>query len=388
MSKLRVGILGCGSRGKKHGAAWQQLPDADLVALCDINKERLNEVGKLFDIEQRYTDYNEMFDREELDIVSVPARADWHFPLTMAVLEHGVSAVVEKPIAIDLEQADKMVEMAKEKDCLLAVYHQNSAGVHQKKAKALLASGAIGELRCIRAACKGYYGGFGMMETGTHMLDQVRNFGGEIDWMQGRVSVQGRDVTAADIAQSPRGLGLVAGDQVTGYYSFSNGVYGTIESFYMDKTDASISGVDLIGTEGMLCWRTRGGSALYIVRHPIWHLTSDIPWEEVPLTEDDRRVPGTDLVTDDAEVWMTQEMVNAIREKREHNCSGAAGRTVLEMIVGCYASHMTGARVQLPLEDRTHPLQRMCEAAGVPVPEFRIYANDEYMAEEMKRLGK
>lgn len=384
MSKIRAAVLGCGPRGHAHGAAWQQLPDVELVALCDLNEERLHAAGERLGVRQLYTDYKEMFAREELDITSVPARADWHYPLTMAVLEHGVSALVEKPIAFDLVQADRMVETARARGCLLAVCHQNSVGPIQQKAKALLAAGAIGELRCLRGACKGYYGGFGMMETGTHILDQLRNFGGEVEWVQARVSVRGRDVTAEDVAQAPRGLGLVAGDHVTAYYAFRNGVYGTIESFYRPKLDSRASGVDLIGTEGMLCWR---GGGLYLVREPFGHLRSDISWEVVPLSEEDRRVPGTDLISDDAGVWMAQEMVNALRQKREHACSGAAARTVLEMILGCYTSHMSGARAQLPLSDRTHPLQRLCEAAHVPVPEFRVWTDAEFLTAEWARLG-
>jgi len=386
MRKLRAAVLGCGSRGNAHGAAWQQLPDVDLVALCDINEERLRAAGERFNVEQRYTDYEEMFAREGLDVVSVPARADWHYSLTMAVLEHGISALVEKPIALDLVQADRMVETARAQGCLLAIHHQNSVGPLQQKAKALLAAGAIGELQCLRGACKGYYGGFGMMETGTHILDQMRNFGGEVEWVQARVCVRGRDITARDVAQAPRGLGLVAGDHVTAYYAFRNGVYGTIESFYRPKLDARASGVDLIGTEGMLCWRT-GGGGLYLVREPFAHLRCDVSWEAVPLTAEDCRVPGTELISDDAGVWMAQEMVNALRQKREHACSGAAARTVLEMILGCYTSHASGARAQLPLADRAHPLQRLCEAADVPVPEFRVSTDAEFLAAESERLS-
>ncbi len=386
MSKVRAAVLGCGPRGHAHGAAWKQLPDVELVALCDLNEERLKAAGEKLGVGQLYADYEKMFAREELDVVSVPARADWHYPLTLAVLEHGVSALVEKPITIDLGDADHLVETARAKGCLLAVCHQNSAGPVQQKAKALLAEGAIGELRGLRGACKGYYGGFGMMETGTHILDQMRNFGGQVEWVQARVSVRGRDITAQDVAQAPRGLGLVAGDHVTAYYAFRSGVYGTIESFYRPKLDSCASGVDLIGTEGMLCWRT-GGNGLYLVREPFAHLQSEVPFEAVPLSEEDRRVPGTDLISDDAGVWMAQEMVNALRQKREHTCSGAAARAVLEMILGCYTSHMSGARAPLPLMDRTHPLQRLCEAAGVPVPEFRVLTDAEFLAAEWARSG-
>jgi predicted dehydrogenase len=181
-------------------------------------------------------------------------------------------------------------------------------------------------------------------------------------------------------------LGLVAGDRITAYYGFQNGVSGIGEFFYRPKMDSRAYGVDLIGTEGMLCLRGGGGSGLYLQRDPVWHPMSEVAWEEVRLTEEDCRVPGTDVVSADAQVWMAQEMVNALREHREHACSGAAGRQVLEMILGCYASQRTAARVALPLSDRTHPLQRMCEAAGIAVPEFRIWRDADYLAAERARL--
>jgi hypothetical protein len=93
------------------------------------------------------------------------------------------------------------------------------------------------------------------------------------------------------------------------------------------------------------------------------------------------------VVSADAGVWLAQEVVNALCDNREHACSGPAGRTVLEMILGCYAAQVAGTRVPLPLADRAHPLQRLCDAAGIPVPAFRIWKDAEYLAAEEARLG-
>jgi len=379
--------LGCGPRGNSQAGAWKQVPGAALVALCDLNRERLDAVGERHGVTARYTDLEEMFARETLDVVAVPARADWHFPLTQAVLEHGVSAVVEKPITLDLVQADRMVETARARGVRLAVHHQLSVGPIQRKAKALIAAGAIGELRAIRGAGKGYYGGFGVMETGTHILDQMRNFGGPVDWIQARVTVRGRDAQPGDVAQAPRGLGLVAGDTVTAYYAFQNGLYGIGEFFHRAKIDSRAYAVDLIGTEGMLCLRSGGGAGIYLQRDPVWHPVIGAPWEEVLLAEEDYRLPGTDHVSRNAEVWLAHEMAQALREDREHDCSGDAGRQVLEWIQAGYASHVAGARVSLPLAERRHPLALWCEQAGRPVPEFCVLTDAEFLAAEAERLG-
>jgi hypothetical protein len=80
--------------------------------------------------------------------------------------------------------------------------------------------------------------------------------------------------------------------------------------------------------------------------------------------------------------------VNAVRENRQPATSGDAARTVLEMILGCYTSQTSGSRAPLPLRDRIHPLQRFCEASGVPVPRFKIWKDAEYLAAEQERLDE
>ncbi len=387
MQKYRVGILGCGPRGNSQAGAWKQLPDVELVALCDRIEERLHTVGERHGVAQRYTDAHTMFTREALDIVSVPARADWHYPLTMLALEHGIHVIVEKPIAIDLRQADEMVALAQARGVRLAVHHQLSVGPLQRKAKSLIAAGAIGELHTLRGAGKGYYGGFGMMETGTHILDQMRNFGGDATWVHAHVTVRGRDITAADVGQAPRGLGLVAGDRIMMQIAYAGGKTGLGEFSVRSKLDSRAYAVDLVGTEGMLCLRSGGGAGIYLQRDPVWHPMLGASWEEVRLTDDDARVPGTDLVSSDAGVWMAQEMVNALRAGRDHASSGAAGQAVLEQMLACYASQVSGGRAALPPADRTHPLERLCTAAGLPVPDFQVRTDAEYLAAEAARLG-
>ena len=105
---LRAGIVGCGGVSRSHAAAYAHLDTVALVALCDINPAALDERANEHGVANRYTEYEELFRRERLDVVSVCTHAPLHTPVTLAAARAGVNVLCEKPLAIDLESADRM----------------------------------------------------------------------------------------------------------------------------------------------------------------------------------------------------------------------------------------------------------------------------------------
>ena len=83
--------------------AHANLEDIDLVAMCDINRDALNDRADEYGVSNRYTDYEEMFTRESLDIVSVCTHAPLHAPIAIAAAQAGVHVLSEKPLSVDLE---------------------------------------------------------------------------------------------------------------------------------------------------------------------------------------------------------------------------------------------------------------------------------------------
>ena len=109
MRMYRVAILGCGGRGKAAALAYHEHPRTSVVALCDLVKEMRDKLGDSIGVTARYEDLDLMISESNPDIVAIPTGTEFHYDLCMRVLEHGVNIEVEKPIDIDLEQADAVI---------------------------------------------------------------------------------------------------------------------------------------------------------------------------------------------------------------------------------------------------------------------------------------
>lgn len=103
---VRAGVVGCGGISRSHTAAYTNLEGVSLVALYDINPEALNAWADEYDVVNCYTDYREMFELEKLDVISVCTHAPLHTPVTVAAAKSGINVLCEKPLAVDLQNAD------------------------------------------------------------------------------------------------------------------------------------------------------------------------------------------------------------------------------------------------------------------------------------------
>jgi len=110
--KLRVGVIGSGFAGSSHIEGYKNVEDADLIAICDVSKERAKEAAEKYSIPNIFTDYEEMVKLDELDAVSVCLPNVMHMPASVAALEAGKHVLCEKPLAANAEQAAKMVAAA------------------------------------------------------------------------------------------------------------------------------------------------------------------------------------------------------------------------------------------------------------------------------------
>ncbi|MGB0384644.1 MAG: Gfo/Idh/MocA family protein [Ardenticatenaceae bacterium] len=112
-SKLKVGVIGLGM-GRYHIEGYQSHPEAEVVAIADLNEVRLNEVGEQFGISGRYTSSEQMLEDEDLDIVSVATPNKFHKQHVMAALEAGSHVLCEKPMAMNAQEAREMLQAAEE----------------------------------------------------------------------------------------------------------------------------------------------------------------------------------------------------------------------------------------------------------------------------------
>ncbi len=341
MQQYRVGIIGCGRIAETHAQGYINVPTTDLVAASDLVESKLGEFGGKYNIPALYTDYQEMLEKEKLDIVSVCTWPDAHCKPSVAAASCGVNVICEKPIALTLAEADQMIEAASKASVKLATSHQRRCCPYHLHAKQLIDDGAIGKLIAVRGEGGGG-AGFGLMNTATHLFDQIRIFAGDVGWVAAHVTKGGQDITPKDIHQSQRGGGIGAGNTFTAYFHFKNGVYATVDSF-------GDFGSELIGTEGRILLRQ--GSRAF--QHPFAILkygSASGDWK--PLKPPDEKLKWN------PHTWTIFEMVDCIEKEREHRSSGHEGRAALEMIMAVYESQIRKQRIELPLEFTKHPLEK------------------------------
>ncbi len=198
MKTYRVAILGCRSRGSSAARVYHAHPRTEVVGLCDLLEDRLNTLGDELDLEARFTDLDEMIRQTEPDIVAIPTAPALHAPLALMVLEHGVNIEVEKPMGMNLIETDAVMSKAAEKGVQVAVHHQWRLSAWTQAINQAYQAGKIGELRYIYASGKGYYGGFGLMEIGTHLLTHMIKFGGHCQSVVAHATTRGRPITPQD----------------------------------------------------------------------------------------------------------------------------------------------------------------------------------------------
>jgi len=390
MKTYRVAILGCRSRGSSAARVYHAHPRTKVVGLCDLLAERLNTLGDELGVAARYDDLDAMIRETEPDIVAIPTAPALHAPLALRVLEHGVNIEVEKPMGMDLIETDAVMDKAATKGVQVAVHHQWRLSAWTQAVNKVYQEGKIGDLRYIYGSGKGYYGGFGLMEIGTHLLTHMIKFGGHCQSVTAHATTRGRPISPHDVLPAPRGNGTIAGDHVTASLQFANGVTGTLLQHRFDQIQLDAHVVELYGSEGRLLWHPQG--AWWLPNPHVlpandldqWQALQPIYAESFEQVAD--KIPGQSKMTE-GDYWFVDEYVRALDEGREHECSGTEGRHVIEIIMGIFESAAYATRVELPQVDRQHPLTRWRQEAGLGAPEPMPMVDAEWLEEEERRLG-
>lgn len=384
MKQYRVAILGCRARGTAAGRAYAAHPCTEVVALCDLVSERLEALGAELGVAARDTDLDRMMETERPDLVVVPTGTEFHFPLSLRVLEYGAHLDVEKPICQELEQADALLQKAAERGCQVAVHHQSRCGPAFRKVRELVETGALGCPRYFYASGKGYYGGYGLMNIGTHLINNLVGLAGPCRAVTATATTHGQPVTPEDVRLAPGGMGMIVGESLVALLEFEAGVTATLVHQRLPKVDSAAYAIEVFGTEGRAFWKQHGAWRLDAPHFIPDGEHSNWTAEAVSLP------PGFDPegTADAAEYAYVEEYVRALDTGTEHECSGAAGRHVLEVIMGIFEAAAYGRRVELPQARRDHPLLRWRWEAGLgdlpPVP--RDYT--AWLAAETARMGR
>lgn len=152
MDGLRVGLIGSGFIAKqKHLPAWKKMGQkAQVVALCDPNLVQAQELAQVHGIPKVYKDYQQMLLAERLNAVDICSPPRTHADIAIRSLESGAHALIEKPMAINTEECDRIIAASQKSERKICVAHSDLFYPSFLKAREIMKRGELGEFRGMR----------------------------------------------------------------------------------------------------------------------------------------------------------------------------------------------------------------------------------------------
>lgn len=218
MDKVRIGLVGCGGMGQKHIEYMGQLTNCELKAVSDVHEATAKEVGEKFGVKY-FTDYHELINSKLVDAVLVATPHYFHPEVAIAAFKKGLNVLCEKPIAVNVSAADKMIKAAKKSKKVFGVMYQMRALATIRKARQIVESGELGEIRRTlmiepnyrsqayydsgswRGTWKGEGGGV-LMNQAPHGIDLFMILGGLPNKVQARVRTKLHKIEVEDEADA------------------------------------------------------------------------------------------------------------------------------------------------------------------------------------------
>ena len=150
MNPIRVAIVGCGRISDLHQVGYRGRTDARIVAVCDTNKAHARKKAKEWGVEKIYTDYQQVLEDKEVDVVELLTPHHLHCPMTVQACQAGKHVSVQKPMALSAAEADQMIAAADKAGVTLRVYETFVYYAPAIRAKEMIEAGEIGEVRAVR----------------------------------------------------------------------------------------------------------------------------------------------------------------------------------------------------------------------------------------------
>ena len=277
-------MVGAGNIARTHLDAYKKVKNAEVVAICDINPDRLVEAADSFGIANRYDSVEAMLAAEkDLDAADVCVWNCSHAACTIAALEAGLNVLCEKPMAYNASEAEEMLACAKKMGKLLMIGFVTRYDVETLVVKDYIEAGYVGEIYYAKAqyvrrhgnpggwfSDKARSGGGTVIDLGVHVIDRARYLMGRPkpvsvyaatfdrlgrrDHLKTNVSWRPRDASGADVCDVE--------DAGTALVRFDNGSVIHLETAY-SLNGAPVSGLDLYGEKGGFRTGTADGLTLF-----------------------------------------------------------------------------------------------------------------------------
>ncbi|MDD3826501.1 MAG: Gfo/Idh/MocA family oxidoreductase [Anaerolineae bacterium] len=339
---VRFGLIGCGRVAPRHAQSLIQLPETQLVSVADIREDRARRFSAEYGA-QAYTDYHDMLARPDIDAVTVCVPSGLHAQVAIDVLQAGKHVLVEKPIALNLADADRMIATAREAGLRLGVVLQNRYNSPVQQVRTLIDQGRLGKLY-LGSVCVRWYRPQSYYEDGWHgtlsmdggaLMNQSIHHLDALQWFMGPVaSVYAYTATLAHTMESE--------DVGVAVVRFRSGALATIEGSTLTWPQNLEGSVAVFGEHGSV---KVGGTALS--RITLWKVDGELEREAEILTGQ-RVDPPTVYGYSHREV--IHDFARALLDGREPSTPGPEARKSLALVLAIYESARTGREVQLPHE--------------------------------------
>ena len=327
-------FLGCGGRARAHASAYRFVKGGKIGAICDMNEELLNKFGDDFDVSSRYTDLDEMLEKEKPDllhIVTAPVLRGTNqrirYPLMKQASDHNVpAAIVEKPIAVESEDWKQIAGLAEETNTKFIVNTQLNFHPKNLELKRDVADGKIGEIKFIDASARST-----PVDQAPHVLQLVSSY--------------------IDNSRPVKVLGQIAGKEqldsaqpspmhAAGQAIYENGLhvslaFGTGMGTLASETGGTVTHkrVFVVGTKGFVHWRFSS-----------WERsTHDGGYEGGPLNYGEQDIEAQGNLTEAAFDWLDDE-------KNEHPTHLKQSLAEFNLLLGIYYSGITNQIIDLPFD--------------------------------------
>lgn len=339
---IRFGLLGCGRIAKRHSdlLGGNHIEGAKLVAVCDTERARADAVAATFGVSAHYNP-DDLLSRGDIDAIAVLTPSGLHPQHAIACAHAGKHVVVEKPMALRLQDADDMIRACDEAGVKLFIVKQNRFNVPIVKAREALDAGRFGKLvlgtvRVRWCRDQAYYdqdawrgtwaydGGV-LTNQASHHIDMLEWFFGDV------VSVHARGITALVNTETE--------DTAVATLKFRCGALGIIEATTAARPVDLEGSLSIMGEKGAV---EVGGFAMNQIRH--WHFKNELPADKEVIEKFSVNPPNVYGFGHQA---YYQHVVECLANRHAALVDGLEGRKSLELISALYESIETGAEVAL-----------------------------------------
>lgn len=278
MNRIRCGVIGLGWFGEHHVDTLQQLPLADVTAVCTRRPDRLHEVSARYRIPKTFTDYRRLLADPDIDLVTIVTHVDEHVEPTLAALAAGKHVFLEKPMAGTIEDCDRIIAAARSTDRAFMVGHVCRFDTVYALAKEEIAAGRLGRIVSLHARRN-----LAKWITETHLKKISALFGDgvhDLDLMLWYTGASPKSVYALTSNTRPQ---LPHDDIGWAMYRLDNGAIAVIENVWSLPENAPFAidaRMEIIGTEGAIYIDNSGAHYTLLTREGLKHPQSTY-WPKV-----------------------------------------------------------------------------------------------------------